>query len=124
MKKDYDYYLTCWFAGVRAHIDIEYDKPASVRKANRGTDKYRKAAQNIGLLFPEKIENFADLMNHKEEEIRVCAAVSIVELMPHSKNQLDRAKSVILDRMNHCQPAEIMGWEWWMKQPWASDSNL
>ena len=123
VKRDYLYYYDRWFMGVRAWLDIVYEDPSSVRKANRGSDTWRKAAADIGEYYPEKIPHFAELLNHEEEAIRVHAAVSVLRYMPHTKDELKRSIAIIQNRMATCTPSMRMVWEWNLNQPWASEES-
>ena len=123
VKRDYLYYYDRWFAGVRAELDIVYEDPSSVRKANRGSDTWRKAAADIAKYYPEKIPHFAELLKHEEEEIRSHAAVSIIQYIPHTKNDLKKSIAIIQERMATCTPSTRMAWEWFLNQPWASEES-
>lgn len=113
--KSYIQYVETWRDAVLASRNPDYGNMASVRKANRAVDKYRKNAERIGAEYPDKIEDFASLMKDADEEIRVIAAVCLVELMPHTKSHLDQAREIILERMSIAPEYEKMGWQWWLE---------
>ena len=123
MMKDYEYYYNRWFEGVRAWLDIVYEDPCSVRKANRGADIWRKAAADIGNYYPEMVPFFAALLDHEEVEVREHAAVSIIQYMPHTKEELSRSIAIIEDRMATCTPSGQKVWEWFLNQPWAFEES-
>lgn len=123
MAKEYLYYYNRWFDGVRASLNPKYEDPKSVRRANHSSDVFRKAAADIGKYYPEKVICFAELLKHSEEEIRVHAAISIVQYMPHTKEQLASAKAIIKERMLTCSEASLRGWNWWLNQPWANEAS-
>lgn len=85
---------------------VDYGSTVSVRKYNKGTDMYRQAARDIGIHYPERVSDFAELLHHEDDLIRVCAAVSIVDLMPHTVAQLLAAKAIITERLPRCDGAE------------------
>lgn len=63
-------------------------------------------------------------MGHGDEHIRLYAAISVAEYMLHTVAQLTTVKTVITEHMAKCDNgAEIMGWNWWLKQPWMSLEN-
>ena len=78
---------------------------------------------DIGGSYPEHVSEFAELMEHKDEHIRLYAAISVAEYMPHTVAQLTVIKTIIMEHMTKCGEAEIMGWNWWLKQPWACLEN-
>lgn len=43
--------------------------------------------------------------------------------MPHTVAQLTVIKSIITEHMKTCRDHEIMGWTWWLKQPFASPES-
>ena len=98
MKHEYLYYCNRWFDGVKASLNPDYEDPKSVRKANHASDVFRKAAADIGKYYPDKVECFAKLLEHSDAEIRVHAAISIVQHMPHTKEQLSLAKKRLYNK--------------------------
>lgn len=106
----------------KASLNPDYEDPKSVRKANHASDVFRKAAADIGKYYPDKVECFAKLLEHSDAEIRVHAAISIVQHMPHTKEQLSLAKKIIQEYMLTCNVASQMGWKWWLDQPWTNES--
>lgn len=56
--------------------------------------------------------------------ISLCAAISIAEYMPHTREQLSTVLEIVNHRMNNLDSSDPrMGWEWWLKQPWAQEEN-
>ena len=122
MARDYLYYYNRWFDGVRNSLNPKYEDPKSVKRANHASDVFRKAAADIGKHHPEMVVCFAELLKHNDEEIRIHAAISIVQYMPHTKAQLASAKAIIQEEMLICDGASLMEWNWWLKQPWADEA--
>jgi hypothetical protein len=120
MEKNYDYYLERWYEGVEMQRTVDYGDPKSVRRFNKGSDIFRKAAKDIGDSYPERVKEFAELMAHEDGHIRLYAAISIAEYMPHTVAQLTVIKSIITEHMKTCWDGEFMGWTWWLNRPWAS----
>ena len=56
----YERFFQKFIDGVTATIDVKYEDPKSVRKNNRGVDKYRAAAKTIADTFPDRIIEFAE----------------------------------------------------------------
>ena len=46
---------------------IDYNNKNSIRRTNNNVDKYRKAAKTIGLLYPELIENYINILCHERK---------------------------------------------------------
>ena len=86
MAHEYLYYYKRWFEGVKATLNTYYEDPKSVRKANRGSDIFRKFAADIGKYYPDKVECFAKLLEHSGIEIRGHVAISIVECHASKNN--------------------------------------
>ena len=120
MDKNYEYYLDRWYKGVEMQRTVDYGDPKSVRTFNRGSDVFRKAAKDIGDGYPERVKDFAELMDSKDDHIRLYAAISLAEYMPHTVAQLNVIKSIIAEHMKTCRNYEVMGWTRWLNQPWAS----
>ncbi len=124
MKRTYDYYLSRWLEGVNMQAQVDYADPKSVRKYNKGSDVFRKAAAQIGEIYPEKVAEFSKWMQHEDEHIRLCAAISIAQYMPHTREELATILEIVNHRMNNPDSLDPrMGWEWWLKQPWAQEEN-
>lgn len=123
--RNYEYYCREWRAAVLKSMDINYESTISVRKSNRAVDKYRRIAMIIGEKYPDMIDIFAENMNDTEEGVRLRAAVSLIELMPHTRTHLSKAKSIIAEHIAHYLsiPETDIGWNWWLSQPWASEQN-
>ena len=123
MEKSYEYFLERWHEGVEMQRTVDYGDPKSVRRSNRGSDVFRKAAKDIGDGYPERVKEFAELMGSEDEHIRLYAAISVAEHMPHTLAQLTVIKAIITEHMKTCWDHEIMGWTWWLKKPWAMPEN-
>ena len=105
-----------FIAGVMKTVNVDYGDPTSVRRNNRGVDGYRKAAGEIGDLYPHRMADFAALLTHEHHKIRLCAAICLVELMPSPSDIREQALALI-DR--HCQTADgadRMMMDRWMKK--------
>lgn len=119
MGKSYEYYLERWHEGVEMQRTVDYGDPKSVRRFNKGSDVFRQAAKYIGEGYPKRIQEFAELMDSEDKHIRLYAAISVAEYMPHTVARLAVIKTIITEHMKSCDGAEIMGWTRWLKQPWA-----
>ena len=123
MKKSYEYLLDRWYQGVAMRRTVDYGNPKSVKLYNRGSDIFRKAAKDMGDSYPERVSEFARLLGHEDPYVRLCAAISPAESMPHTVAQLAAVKAVITDHRKTCDRAELTGWTWWLNQPWALPEN-
>ena len=111
----YERFFQKFIDGVTATIDVKYEDPKSVRKNNRGVDKYRAAAKTIADTFPDRIIEFAELLDHPEEEIRYVCALCLIEIMLVSDEDIkEKAISVIRDRYLGLQyQFERSRIDWW-----------
>lgn len=121
----FEYYSREWRIAVLQAKGIKYESTSSVRKHNRAVDRYRRIARIIGEMYPERIEQFAENMKDENEEIRISAAVCLVELMPHTEDHLSKAKSIVSEHISYYLsiPETDISWNWWLSQPWADESN-
>lgn len=103
--------------GVEKTKNIDYADKNSVKKNNKGVDEYRKAAKQIGELYPEHIEDFSILLKSVDIKTRVCCAICMVELMTCSIEQQSRAFSVVNEYYNvYADSAEKMMIGVWLKK--------
>ncbi len=75
LKEKYIYYVR------ESHRDIDYANPKEVRAHNRAMDNTTKTAIEISNLYPDKIMDFAMLLDCDEQKIRIPTAVSLVRSM-------------------------------------------
>ena len=114
-SQKYESCLQKFIDGVSATIDVKYEDPKSVRQNNRGVDKYREAAKTIADTFPDRIIDFAELLDHPKEEIRYVCALCLIEIMSVSDETIkEKAISVIRDRYSGLQyQFDRSRIEWW-----------
>ena len=96
----YDELMKCFIDGIEKTKDVDYSDKESVKRNNKGVDEYRKAAKQIGELYPERVEDFSVLLNVDDANIRVCCAICMIELMTCTYEQCNRAFSVVSDYYN------------------------
>ena len=117
----YESCLQKFIDGVSATIDVKYEDPKSVRRNNRGVDKYRAAAKTIADTFPDRIIDFAELLDHPKEELRYVCALCLIEIISVSDETIKgKAISVIRDRylgLQHQFDKSRIEW-------WASKHNV
>ncbi|MBP3666502.1 MAG: hypothetical protein J6K29_05550 [Clostridia bacterium] len=101
--------------GVMKTVDVDYGSPASVRRNNRGVDAYRKAAAEIGVLYPHRMADFAALLTHEHPKIRLCTAICLVELMPSPPDIREQALALIGKHYRTADGADKMIMDRWMK---------
>ena len=109
MGKNYEYYLDRWYQGVEMQRTVDYGDPKSVRRFNKGSDVFRKAAKDMGDSYPERVKEFAELMAHEDGHIRRYAAISIAEYMPQFKvcpNSITSCESIIAPKMPNPSPVK------------------
>ena len=91
----YEKLLQKFINGVKCTIDVDYANKNSVKKNNKGVDQYRQAAKQINEQFPDQKDNFASLLNHPTNEVKVACAVCMIELMDYNENWRNQALEVI-----------------------------
>lgn len=107
--KAYLFYKKQFIEGVLSSENVDYSSPDSVKIANKSVDKYRCAAKKIGQFFPDKISDFSQLLGDNRIRVSVCAAVCLIELMPHTRDELQIALKVIEKYRNICdEPTKYM----------------
>ena len=74
MSQTYEYYVNLWLEGVSMQSGVDYGNPNSVKRYNKGSDLFRKAADAIGKHYPERVPEFAELMMNEDEKIRLVAS--------------------------------------------------
>lgn len=106
-----------FIAGVEKTKSIDYLDRASIRRSNVGVDQYRKAAKQIGELYPEHIKEFAVLLKSKDVKYRQCCAVCLIELMNAPEEQRSLAFIEVKQYYHyHASGAEKMMIEVWLDQ--------
>ena len=117
--KTFEEYMEQFLKGVADTVCVDYSTPASVKKANRGVDLYRKTAALIDKHYPNRLDDFANLMYSDLPKVRICCAVSVLELTHYTEEQELAALAIIKDTMKQSDAAEKFGWEIWLKN-WQS----
>ena len=119
MKKilSYENLIQSFIDGIEKTKNIDYSDKNSVKRNNRGVDEYRKAAKQIGELYPERIEDFSILLNSDDIKTRLCCAICMIELMICSNEQQSRALSVVHEFYNvYADSAEKMMIDVWLEK--------
>ena len=110
----YETLLKRFLAGVEKTKHMDYSDMKTVRANNRGVDQYRKAATQIGELYPERIDDFASMLNSDDFILKRCVAVCMVELMPCSEKHRSQAFEFFIEHYNtetdELEKAMIMMW--------------
>ena len=116
-KPSYETLYKRFIAGVDKTRTIDYLDRASIRRNNAGVDQYRKAAKQIGELYPERIDDFAILLKSDDKKLRKCCAICMVDLMNLSDEQYDRAYSTAYEIYLSCTDRiEIIHTEYWLEK--------
>ena len=113
--KTFDQLIGVFYDNALKSFNIDYNSKNSIRRANKNVVKYREAAKTIGLLYPELIENFINILFNNNKNVALCAAICLVELMPHSKQQLSMAVRVVEQYINDCDGVMQWGLKQWLQ---------
>ena len=114
--KDYCHYLKIFLENVLITERTKYEDRASVIVHNRATDKYRNAAYTIGEAFPERINDFADLLQSDHICVRLSCAACIVELMPADPALKTKAIQQVKAEIEKGTASPKYGWILWLKK--------
>lgn len=114
--RPYEYYYERYQLGISYTENVDYGDRQSVRRNNRGTDMYRKAAQNIGQYYPDRIADFADDLNNSDKKRRTVCAVCLIELMQPDQEMRRRALDVIKDLAENGDQFEQHVWSIWLRE--------
>ena len=115
MEKSYEYYEKQFRKGVFLTKETKYDSVGSVRKNNQGVDKYRKAAKTLGLLYPDKITEFAKLLLDEDQDVRIACAVCLLTVIDAQGAVKEGALDVIRKQKEGGSSFEKMVWRLWMR---------
>lgn len=103
--------------GVEKTKNIDYLDRHSIKKNNSGVDQYRKAAKQIGELYPDRIEDFAILLDSDDIKLKICCAICLVELMNAPEGQQSLAISEVKQYYRfYANGAEKMMIEVWLEK--------
>lgn len=102
--------------GVEKTMNIDYAKASSVRRNNRGVDQYRKAAKDIDELYPERLDEFAQLLNAPSLKIRICCAVCLAGLTRCRRETYDKAIFTVEEYVKSDECTEKLGFGVWLSE--------
>ena len=112
--KSYKYYYQSFLLGVSYTQNVDYGDKKAVNKNNYGVKMYRKVAAMIGQYYPEKVTEFADLIESPDQDLRVACAVCILSLMNTDTVCKERALKLIQE-MAYCGSSfEKLVWTKWL----------
>jgi hypothetical protein len=115
--KTFEEYIENFLKGVADTVDVDYSIPASVKKNNKGVDLYRKSVRLIDEYYPDRLNEFAKLMESDLPKVSLCCAVSLLDLTEHyTKEQETLALNIITDIAEKYDGAEKYGWSIWLKR--------
>ena len=113
--KSYRYYYQRFLLGVSYTQNIDYGDKKAVNKNNYGVKMYRKAASMIGKLYPDRVADFAVLLENDDYDIRVASAVSILSLMNTEDVYKEKALKIIRKLAFKGSSFEKMVWTTWLE---------
>ena len=94
-KKRYARHVKDFIKGVKMTVGTNYASRRSIKKNANGVVRYRGAAEAIGIYYADRISEFEGLLSHKDREVRVCASICLVELMPCTEEQKAHALETV-----------------------------
>lgn len=116
-KASYESLLKRFLSGVEKTKNVDYLDKQSIRRNNAGVDQYRKAAKQIGEMYPEHIEDFSSLLDCGDSKEKICCGICMIELMECSKEQNSHAYSVLKEHYDtSMNGAEKMMFEVWFQK--------
>jgi len=115
-KPSFDRLLERFINGVEKTVNVDYAKAGSVRRNNRGVDQYRKAAKEIDELYPERLDEFAQLLNDPSLRIRICCAVCLVDLTRCSSETYEKAILTVEEYVKSDDCTSKLGFGVWLSE--------
>ena len=113
----FDVYVQKFFQGALVAQNFDYSDMKSVRKANRGVDKYRQAVKDIGAFYPQRLQEFASVaLQYENVGVCCCAAFAILDLTEPSSFIVEKALNVIFDALYKAKPGTRMGYNFWLNK--------
>ena len=113
--KSYKYYYERYLLGVSFTRNVDYGDQKAVNRNNYGVKVYRKAASMIGKHYPERIGDFANLLNDDDYSLRITCAVSILSLMNAEDAYKEKALEIIRELAIQGSSFERLVWTEWLK---------
>ena len=89
--RTYEYYINSFIANVEVTKNIDYSNYGKVRKNNLAADNIRKIASKIDLYYPDKINNFSQLLHSEDPKVRSWCAVCLLECMHYNEQHENEA---------------------------------
>ena len=115
--RSFEEYIEDFLEGVAATVNVDYGRRESVKKSNKGVELYRKSAALIDEHYPERLCEFAGLMESDLPKVGLCCAVSLLELTEHYGDEEEaKALDIITRTMEKCDGAEKYGWSMWLQK--------
>mgnify|MGYP002579345539 CR=1 FL=1 len=114
-KKAFEEYVDDFLTGVLKTINVDYSKPAQVRENNKGTDMYRLSAKRINRYYPDRIKDFANLLNSDKPKVRLCCAVCLIELCDISQDLCQKALLIIQEKIDNGTSFDRFVWSTWIE---------
>ena len=96
-KKRYARHVKDFIKGVKMTVGTNYSSRRSIKRNDKGVMRYRAAAEAIGIYYADKISEFETLLDHTKRDVRICASICLVELMPCTEEQKAHAISVVAE---------------------------
>lgn len=100
---------------IKANIR-DYENKLSVKQLNQAVDEYRAEARFIAKNYRRKINDFAKLINDEDINVRLCAAICLVEFMGCSKRIYWKSIEVIKELLasESLPPYIAIGMKYWL----------
>ena len=114
--KSFEYYMGEFLEGYSNTLDVDYDRMESVRKNNRGVNIYRKAAQSIGKYYPDRVVEFARLLDSDNAKERQVCAICLIEFMNPDAKTREHALQIIRDGALYGDYLSRYGWYNWLEK--------
>ena len=96
--------------------DVDYGDRASVRRYNYLAQKSWKDGVKINEVYPDRINDFAELLHHPDWDVKVACAHSLIVQMNCSETIKMEAVNTIKQYLTIAEPHEVLGWNWNLKR--------
>ena len=114
-RKTFEEYVDDFLIGISKTVHVDYSKPAQVRENNKGTDLYRSSAKRINRYYPDRIKDFANLLNSDSPKVRLCCAVCLIELCDITEDLCQKALLVVQEKIDTGTSFDRRVWSIWLE---------
>ncbi|NIK80454.1 galactokinase [Paenibacillus castaneae] len=115
MNKSFDNQIDTYKECAKIHFEIDYSNKKSVKRANKAVVEMIRIAQRINIDFPQKMDEFSELLNEKKYRLDIWVAHHLLERMNYTKDMEEKAIAVIEEYAKE-DSADGLGNRMWLSE--------